>query len=517
MHEEAGETVLERAQVARSRGDLSEGGVVDAVSASRAAPEGSFDAVARVLCEALDLWSADLWTLSPDGDSLVCRGFWSRQHGDPARGCVGAVVPLARSGDLRRIVLAGETIERHDDDGGSSPADSAALRAQGLASRMDVPLRVRDEVLGVLCLGERRGVRRLDAAEREVLRRFCELAAVAAREDARAAAGEARCRRLVDLVHSGRSMVASLHVRTTVAFATAQVSGLFAGTDCSVELPLSREDGSFARVVPGLGDEAEFGAACEAWPADALARQAVSKRRRETERTGDGRSRLLLPVVHEAHVLGYLDVRVHMTRAFREHEVELVQLVADQAATALAAARTRRALEQRVATDAQTGLYGRWYFYERLAAEVARARRYSQPLSLLVAQIDDLDRVAGTRGHVAAERALQALARIVRSCLRSKVDVPCRHGAESFAVLLPATPAIDGGAGLVAARVREVTEATQVSDDELGDLGRFTLSVGVAGFPQHGDDAEELAALAEEAAGLARRRGGNQVAFAGRR
>ena len=68
----------------------------------------------------------------------------------------------------------------------------------------------------------------------------------------------------------------------------------------------------------------------------------------------------------------------------------------------------------------------------------------------------------------------------------------------------------------MAARLREVTEATHVGDDELGALGHFTLSVGVAGFPQHCDDAEELAAVAEEAAGLARRKGGNRVEFAGR-
>jgi diguanylate cyclase (GGDEF)-like protein len=479
-------------------------------------PDGRLGVVARAVCAALDLWSADVWTLTPEGDALVCRGFWSREEGGAARGSVGLVISLAQSHDLRRLVLVGEAIEHHSDEPDISPADEAALRAQRLQSHYDVPLRLGDEVLGVLSLGERRCVRRLDDAERDLLDRLSEMAAVALREDARAQLSDEHGCRLLDLVRSGQEMVVSLRVQTTIASATSQIVALFPGVECAVEVPLLRDDGSYARVVPSLGDEVELGASYEAAPADALAKQAVRQRRREQERARDGRARLVVPLLSAERALGYIDVRALMSRGFRDREAELIELMADQVATALVNARVLRSLEQRVATDAQTGLYGRWYFYERLAAEAARSRRYSQPLSLLVAEIDDLERVVAARGRVAGEHVLRAVARIVQSCLRDKVDVPCRHGSASFAVLLPSTMAAGSGAGLVAERLREVAAGTEVGDDELGRLGRFTLSIGVAGFPLHSDDADELASLAEEAVAVARRQGGDRVVFAGR-
>ena len=67
---------------------------------------------------------------------------------------------------------------------------------------------------------------------------------------------------------------------------------------------------------------------------------------------------------------------------------------------------------------------------------------------------------------------------------------------------------------MVAERLCEAAEQTQVGDDELGPLGRFTVSVGVAGFPLHCDDADELASLAEGAVRQARLRGGGCVVTA---
>ena len=209
-----------------------------------------------------------------------------------------------------------------------------------------------------------------------------------------------------------------------------------------------------------------------------------------------------------------LDVHAAPARALRRQEVEALQLLAGQLAAALAGARARRSMEERSATDSLTGLYSRWYFYERLTEEVARARRYNQPLSVLVIQVDALDGVMAP-GRPAGERVLRAMARIVQGCLRDKVDVPCRHGMASFAVLLPSTPPGPGGAGLVAERLREVAGQTEIGDDDIGAFGRFTLSIGVAGLPQHADDADELAAMAEEAMHAARRSGGDQVVPAG--
>ena len=53
--------------------------------------------------------------------------------------------------------------------------------------------------------------------------------------------------------------------------------------------------------------------------------------------------------------------------------------------------------------------------------------------------------------------------------------------------------------------------ATRLSDDELGELGRFTMSLGVAGFPDAAEDADELAGVAGERLAVAFAAGGDRV------
>jgi diguanylate cyclase (GGDEF)-like protein len=158
-----------------------------------------------------------------------------------------------------------------------------------------------------------------------------------------------------------------------------------------------------------------------------------------------------------------------------------------------------------------SGLFSRWYFFERLYAEVARARRYRQPLARVVAELDRGDETAASRGTGFRDAALIAVARLVLSSLRDKVDVACRLGGERFALLLPNTPPGPDAAGLVAERIRARVAGTHLSDDEAGDLGRFTMSLGVAGYPDAAEDADELVVTAEAMLEAARAAGGDRV------
>ena len=186
-------------------------------------------------------------------------------------------------------------------------------------------------------------------------------------------------------------------------------------------------------------------------------------------------------------------------------------LLAEQAASALERAGSFRALQNRSATDTATGLYSRWYFYERLYAEVARARRYREPLSLVLVELDGEPELAAARGAAHRDAVLAATARLVRACLRDKVDVACRLGGGRFALLLPNTPPGPETAGRVAERIRSRVAATRLSDDDLGELGRGTVSVGVAGYPEAAEDADELAAAAEARLARAVAAGGDRV------
>ncbi len=295
-----------------------------------------------------------------------------------------------------------------------------------------------------------------------------------------------------------------------VAAVRDEAAGMLSGVACEAEVVLRRDDGTLRS--PGL-ERAAAGGGGEPQPvrADAVARQAVELGRPEAARTPDGRARLVVPLLAAGQALGYIEFTAHLPRQFRPQEVELATLLAGQTAAALERARSLRALQSRSAVDTVSGLYSRWYFFERLYAEVARARRYREPLALVVAEVDREDRLAASRGAEFRDAALAAVARLVLSSLRDKVDVACRLGAGRFALLLPNTPPGPSAAGLVAERIRVRVAGTHLSDDEVGELGRFTMSLGVAGYPDAAEDADELMATAESRLAAALAAGGDRV------
>jgi two-component system cell cycle response regulator len=219
----------------------------------------------------------------------------------------------------------------------------------------------------------------------------------------------------------------------------------------------------------------------------------------------------MLPLTTAGRSAGYLELTAPLRRRFRESEVGLASLLAGQTAAALDRARAYRSLQSRSATDTITGLYSRWYFYERVYAEVARARRYRQPVALITCELDGEEALARSRGPAFRDAVLVAVARLLLTSLRDKVDVACRLSGGRFALLLPSTGPGPGAAGLVAERIRARAAATRLSHDELGPLGRFTMSLGVAGYPDAAEDADELVSAAEARLAAARAAGGDCI------
>jgi diguanylate cyclase (GGDEF)-like protein len=241
--------------------------------------------------------------------------------------------------------------------------------------------------------------------------------------------------------------------------------------------------------------------------------------------------------------VGYISLRRLGTELFGDEEVELIQVVANQAAAALQNARLYHAVERQAITDGLTGLYNHRYFYERLHEEFARSRRYGSPLSLLIIDVDDFKRFNDRYGHPVGDRVLAAVGRVLRSQIRQGIDFPARYGGEEFAVLLPNT-ARDGaqalGArlarelGVLAARLGGAPPASGESARRVGerirtsiataDLGvvsddgdaHVTVSIGVASAPGQAGSPDELVRNADKALYLAKRSGKNRVeAFGG--
>ena len=93
-------------------------------------------------------------------------------------------------------------------------------------------------------------------------------------------------------------------------------------------------------------------------------------------------------------------------------------------------------VERQAVTDELTGLFNRRRFQEAMATEVERARRFEQPLGLVLLDIDDFKRVNDTYGHQQGDLVLREVARVLRETSR-EIDEPARYGGEELAVVLP--------------------------------------------------------------------------------
>jgi two-component system cell cycle response regulator len=171
--------------------------------------------------------------------------------------------------------------------------------------------------------------------------------------------------------------------------------------------------------------------------------------------------------------------------------------------------RSQSALRELAQTDPLTGLANLRAFRTRLADEVKRARRYRTPLTCVMADMDNLKPVNDELGHAAGDRAIAAVAAVIRAELR-ETDFGARYGGDEF-VLLPHTSGEDGRtlAERICARLREtVLEAS----DRRVPLG---ASFGVACLAHDAPEAAEaLVRTADAALYRAKRAGRGRVAVA---
>jgi diguanylate cyclase (GGDEF)-like protein/putative nucleotidyltransferase with HDIG domain len=176
-------------------------------------------------------------------------------------------------------------------------------------------------------------------------------------------------------------------------------------------------------------------------------------------------------------------------------------LVGPLLAIALYQRSTYRALRaMRLAlTDPLTGLGNHRHFHERLAKELADAERWRLSLSLCLVDIDGFKQINDRFGHPAGDRVLAQLA----SKLRTGGEA-FRLGGDEFALLLPG---FDERAAMAAARA--IVE--RIGAEELDPAGRVTVSAGIATFPIHTGDREELIRLADGGLYWAKEYGKNQA------
>jgi len=163
-------------------------------------------------------------------------------------------------------------------------------------------------------------------------------------------------------------------------------------------------------------------------------------------------------------------------------------------------------LREQAIHDSLTGLFNRGYLQETLIREIHRAERETIPVSVIMMDIDKFKSVNDSFGHKAGDLMLEALGKLLIANSRGQ-DIACRYGGEEFVLVMP-------GASLETAHERAETIRNafgnlriKYQDAEL----HATLSLGIAAYPNHGSNGDELLNHADQALYQAKEAGRDRV------
>jgi diguanylate cyclase (GGDEF)-like protein/PAS domain S-box-containing protein len=226
---------------------------------------------------------------------------------------------------------------------------------------------------------------------------------------------------------------------------------------------------------------------------------------------GSSNKCLCVPMVGQGDTLGILhlefaadaqteiETAIGMTKtdtgsgSLQDSQQRLATTVSGQIALSLASLRLRETLRDQSIRDPLTGLFNRRFMEESLEREMRRAIRKNHPVSVLFIDLDHFKRFNDTFGHDAGDLVLRSVADLFRKLFRVD-DVICRYGGEEFGIILPESSAEN--AAIRANSLREETKKMAIQYKNHA-LGRITLSIGVACFPDHGQTSEELLKAAD--------------------
>ncbi len=252
------------------------------------------------------------------------------------------------------------------------------------------------------------------------------------------------------------------------------------------------------------------------------------------------RAEMAVPIVISENLFGVLDVQADEVDHFSEEDVRIMTTLAAQISVAVQNARLfserrqvedelRRAKEslevvnmelrfafeheQHMArTDPLTKINNRRNLFELAGHEFEVAKRYQQPLAIIMLDLDHFKQVNDTYGHSIGDKMLERVAQVTRAQLRD-VDIIGRYGGEEFVIVLPVTTAQK--ASLLAQRILENVSAIRIQTDH--GSAAITLSIGIAEtihVPQD-ESVDDVIRRADEAMYAAKQAGRNRSVIFG--
>lgn len=193
-------------------------------------------------------------------------------------------------------------------------------------------------------------------------------------------------------------------------------------------------------------------------------------------------------------------------RQLNEEETALVGESLNILASSLKRALHYEELIERASRDPLTGLANRRVLDERVGNIMERSRRYRQPVSMVVMDLDYFKQVNDTFGHPVGDEVLVAVARVLQANIRS-TDLLVRLGGDEFLAILENSDGVCG-----AKLARRFCDKVRELDVFIDNATKLGVSIGVAEL-ESDESASEWLARADDSLYQAKARGRNQVAL----
>lgn len=201
-----------------------------------------------------------------------------------------------------------------------------------------------------------------------------------------------------------------------------------------------------------------------------------------------------LPLKIGTRVVGVLNVARVKKVGFRQEEMRLLRLLADQAAMAIENARLHDLIRHQALTDPLTGLPNRRFFDQRLNEEIRRSMRYQHPFVLMIMDLNGFKEINDRFGHPAGDSVLKQLAALFRGRMRD-TDFLARYGGDEFAFILPETSTEE--AKKLIQDLQKLMRDTHLAISG-GEERVLSGCFGFALFPSHASSSDELISVADQ-------------------
>ena len=199
---------------------------------------------------------------------------------------------------------------------------------------------------------------------------------------------------------------------------------------------------------------------------------------------------------------------LYTQKPINEDDIKMFTMLANQAGLAIENSQLYEMVVQQSHTDSLTNLWNHGFFQETLLEEIAKAEKAKTQLSLAIIDIDNFKQLNDTYGHQNGDKILKELALLLKESSR-EADFICRYGGEEFSIILPQTT--QEKSYEICERIRKTINDHHFENFLPSPDLKVTVSIGLATFPDHGRNKEELIANADKAMYIAKFSGKNKT------